>query len=448
MHKYVFGVSRPTLLLLCLASSLGAQQGVITGTVFDSVTMRPVVGAAVQAVPRSAPTDSIHAAMTDSAGRYELSLAAGVYLVGFQHEALDSLGVTLSAVSVEARGGERVTFDMAVPPPRRIVATVCGKADEEIGAIFGFLRDARTGNPLDSGSVEATWHELLIRKGALKYEEVGGAVRVRADGWFAMCGVPPDGEAFLIAKRGRDSTGAVLIRVPPHGLVRRDLSIGGVTRVRGSVVTERGPLRDAEIRVSGLERVALVDSAGRFTVMAPAGTQTIEARALGFFPDRRLVNLTAARDTTIEFTLVSLRQMMDTVQVVSQRLYASERSGFSDRRKTATGTYFDAAYVARHRLRDLNDLLRRAPGVRVTSARIGQRITMQGAGGECVPTLYIDRARVESTVLGDLAAVLPVIEVEGLEVYRPASVPPEFSSPTGCGVIVLWTRPPQSPSKH
>ena len=428
-------------LVLCAAPLL-AQQGSVAGTVFDSVAMRPLANAAVQVVARNAPEGVMYSALTDAEGRYELHLQPGSYLAAFESATLDSLGIKVEPVSFDVRASERATADMAVPTPKRIVAALCGRADEEIGAVIGFLRDARTGNPVDSGKVEGLWHELIIRKGGLRYEEVGAEVRVRSDGWFALCGVVPDGEAFIMGSRRSDHTSEVLLRVPSDGLVRRDLFIGGTTVLRGRVVTDDGPARGAEIRISGRDRPAITDSAGQFVAgSSPAGTQTVEARLLGHFPHRMVVDLAADGETTVEFRLTKLRKMMDTVQIVAERVYASRLADFRERKTRGGGTFMDERYITASRAKDLYDLLQRAPGIRVADWRGGKRVTMRDAQGDCVPGLYLDRARVEPGVLNDLGKMLPIIEIGGIEVYRGANVPAEFTSFTGCGVVVIWTRP-------
>jgi hypothetical protein len=427
---------------LC-AGPLLAQQGSVAGTVFDSVAMRPLAGAQVQIVARNAPEGAMRSAVTDADGRYELQLPPGSYLAVFESAALDSLGVKVEPVAFDVRGDGRADVHMAVPAPTRIVAALCGRANEEIGVLVGFLRDARTGNPVASGKVEALWHELIIRKGGLRYEEVGGEVRVRSDGWFALCGVVPDGEAFVMATRESDHTSEVLLRIPSHGLARRDLYVGGTTTLRGRVMTDDGPARGAEIRATGRDRPAIADSAGRFVIaMAPAGTQTVEARMLGYFPDRRVLELSAGGDNVLEFRLTKFKKVMDTIQVVAERVYAARLSGFRERRKVGGGgTFIDESSIRASRARDLYEVLARAPGIRISDWRGGKRVTMRDAQKDCVPELYLDRARVGSEVLNDLGKMLPVVEIGGIEVYRGASVPAEFPSLSGCGVIVIWTRP-------
>ena len=44
-------------------------------------------------------------------------------------------------------------------------------------------------------------------------------------GWFAICGVPRGDDVILEAARGGDTTGAVTVRVPAHGLARRELFV-------------------------------------------------------------------------------------------------------------------------------------------------------------------------------------------------------------------------------
>src|SRR6185295_7449531 len=93
---------RALVTALCLAfpAAVGAQAdsarlGSISGTVFDSVMMKPVAGAAVQLVLKSAPNGTIYSGESDVRGRYEIqNVPAGYYLISFMHPALDSFTVT------------------------------------------------------------------------------------------------------------------------------------------------------------------------------------------------------------------------------------------------------------------------------------------------------------------------------------------------------------------
>src|ERR1041385_6486125 len=79
-----------------VASNLGAQRQrtyAISGMVYDSVAGVPLAGAVVQIVFTEPPVRNF-TAITDSSGRYRIvGLPHGLAAVGFQHSALDALGI-------------------------------------------------------------------------------------------------------------------------------------------------------------------------------------------------------------------------------------------------------------------------------------------------------------------------------------------------------------------
>lgn len=100
------------------APATGAR---VSGAVYDSVAKRPLVGALVQLVVRDVPSVSRTTA-TDSSGSFQLDdVAAGTWLVGFYHPALDSLGLESPLFSLVIRDSTPVRAMLAIPAPRSIM---------------------------------------------------------------------------------------------------------------------------------------------------------------------------------------------------------------------------------------------------------------------------------------------------------------------------------------
>src|SRR5947209_19003993 len=94
------------------AASLHAQ-AVVTGTITDSVSHHPVVGAMVQLVPEGA-TNRVKSATSDSVGVYRIdSVVPGQYIIGFFHPTLDSIGIDLSPKRLTIAGAGEQRVDMA-----------------------------------------------------------------------------------------------------------------------------------------------------------------------------------------------------------------------------------------------------------------------------------------------------------------------------------------------
>jgi hypothetical protein len=429
------------------AQADSASRGEVFGTVYDSVARTMVVGATVQLVSPTNPGQDIHGATTDSRGRYVIpGIPPGRYVIGFQHPALDSLALESPLQLVEVRAAERTRADLAVPSPRRIVASLCGRgADaDSTGLLIGLLRDARTGMPVDTGGVEARWNELEIGPAGINQTARQIVAWVGADGWFALCGVPVIDDLVFFGWHGRDSTGATFVAVPANGLTRHDLFVGGTARVRGMVRSDRDrPLANARVALANETRIVATDSSGLFTLGGvPAGTQTLQVRAIGYAPEQRQLVLAADADTTLQIRLTTVSRVLDTIQVISRRIYDADRSGFARRRRMGFGRFFDENDIRRRRPYDLYSLLREVSFMRLVGNGLDRRLVMGGRGRPCEPELYLNGVHMPRDLLGELDFLVRPEEVGGMEVYTSSSqTPAQFTSFDACGAIVIWTRP-------
>jgi hypothetical protein len=438
---------------LVLPSALAAQadtvkSSAIFGVVYDSVARAPIPGAIVQIVLASNPAGAMRTATTDQRGRYEvINIEPGRYIAGFHHGALDSLALEVPPRRIEVASGQRTRVDMAVPSPATIVTAACGRGwmADSTGLVVGMLSDARTRMSLGGGTVRARWHEIVLDASGLRHDDKIVTSAVTASGWFALCGVPGAVDVALLGWLDADSTGEVLASVPMGGIARRDLLIRGVATVRGSVLSERRqPIAIARIGVIGRDRIVSADSAGRFHLGdIPAGSQTLEFRALGHAPEHRLLHLPDGADTTITVTLTSMRKVLDTIQVVARRLYDKSLDAFERRRRFGGGYFLDEATIRRRRPHDILQLLYTVPSVRVIQQGFERSVWMRGnAFGSCQPDLFVNGMRMSADLAGDIDLLARPEELVAMEVYQAGQAPAEFMSFTGCGAIVLWTRPP------
>jgi hypothetical protein len=471
--------------LSLIGASLGAQQrdssanapmSVISGTVYDSVARAPLRGAIVQRVSADNPGLSSATTLTDSAGRFSLPpVAAGDYLVGFLHPMLDSLGIEPRVYRVSVRAGAPASVALAVPSPQRIHAAICGarpKGDSS-GAIIGHLIDAESGTTAAAGKVIVRWMELTIGRGGVGRSFPVLQDTTRDGGWFAICDVPLLSDVSLQAVRGTDSTAELMVEVPATRLLRRDLYIGasevtllpspdsaqvpdslrlpptyvhrGTSRLQGTILRAgtNAPLGGARVTIVGSGVVATSDERGSFTLAGlPGGTQMLDARAVGYLPERRVVDLIAGKAPALTISLSTLKSVLDTIRVTAKRVYSADSRGFERRRRMGFGTFFGSEDVERLRPFNTTSLLNRVPSVRIVgSVATSERILMRGTLGYCSPDLYLDGMRLTNMDARDIDSWVQPDEIEGMEVYTSAGrVPPEFSSLSGCGSIVIWTR--------
>ncbi|MHB1311711.1 MAG: carboxypeptidase-like regulatory domain-containing protein [Gemmatimonadaceae bacterium] len=149
----------------------------------------------------------------------------------------------------------------------------------------------------------------------------------------------------------------------------------------------------------------------------------------------------------------------DSVRVLRS---AMERSGFDERRRLGLGAFVTADILSKHHYESLATLLGTVRGVHIeygTSGRpaiyfVGTKDTY------CFPSFFVDGALYHlplptlrrmtvgqedpnGIAFGDISAIVPPAVIKGIEVYSSAGgIPPQFdySSSTGCGSVVIWTR--------
>lgn len=463
----VFGALQlPTPLVAQVTERVSAR---LSGVVFDSVGSAPLANAVVQLVPVSKVT-SAHSRHTDARGAFAFdSLDSGRYLLGFYHPLLDSLGVTSPTLVVDVRTSGEVRAPLAIPSARTILVNRCGPESvrDSTGVMIGFVRSATDGMGRARATVKLSWSELVIASDGIRRAVPSISGETSEAGGVALCGIPIGGQVMARAWSGSDSSGFAELEVPRNGLLRRDLYVGSARMVTvrdstdSAVVatsvlrgdgTLRGEIRSGDGRPlpgarivfwgTGIEANSAANGAYQLRDL-PVGTYTVEARALGFLPERRAVDILATGESVANLTLDSFGTYLDTVKVTTQRIFSSRAiQEFEQRKKRGFGYFLDEDAINKRNPFFMADLLRTMPGVTVApSPSFGSRILMRGSGFQamCSPTVYIDGMRVFNND-GDLDAIVNVQDVRAMEVYtRGSSVPIEFQNLDGCGSLVLWT---------
>ena len=181
---------------------------------------------------------------------------------------------------------------------------------------------------------------------------------------------------------------------------------------------------------------------GQFTLAdLPGGSWMLEARAVGFQPQRVVVDILDSAEVEASVSLAAMAPVVDTVKVRADR-WSQQQAAFEQRRKMGFGYFLDENAIERRNARYTSDLLRSTPGVSIAPGMNGRdQILMRGTGGsgQCIPTLFIDgmKTPVANGVIDD---VVRPVDVRAVEVYTgTGSVPLEFQGNSGCGSIVIWT---------
>jgi len=448
-------------------TSAPAANGIIVGYIFDSTVTRPLADANVQIVTKADLTHGrSFSVMSDSSGFFRVTdVPPGEYLLTFFHSRLDELGLNAPMKTVMV-SGPRTDVELGVPQTRSVIALHCGAqaAMDSSGLLLGTVVQADVPDPVAGATVTAQWFELTFS--ARGMVRATPTVRATTDenGRFRMCGLPGDAVLNVWASRGKAVTGAVNVAVEPHRIATLQLSLDVADTVL--TTTASGPVRRGTARVSGVvrapsggvlpgARVALrgtdnetvADATGAYTLMnLPAGTQTIEARAIGFVPIDRSITLSAKRPLRFDVRFDSAARILQTVEVTGKRVYDRATEEFNAAKKRGFGYFIDRETIENRQAFNTSDLLRTAPGVTVYSN--GQpgssaNIQIRGASnfsGSCPPTIVVDGMQLTGDA-GDIDLLARPEDIAGIAIYRGASeVPVEYASNSSCGVIQIWTR--------
>ena len=448
----------------------------VSGTVYDSLAGKPLAGALVQVVARGENARA-WSATTDANGAFGVTgIPRGLFLVGFLHPALDSLGLAVPPHTLDVGGdGAPVHVALAIPSAPTIWKLLCTEArqrGDSTGLMIGFIRDADTGAPLGGATVVVSWTELVVEKGIhTGRREV--PVKSNDEGWYALCGVPTDGPIAARAELGKDASGYIEISVPPNGVLHRDFNVPrgaaavavtdsgasgagiadvrlrhGSARLSGVVRDAQGhPLKGVQLMVWGSGVSGSTQDDGTFTLAGlPAGTQALEARYVGYAPKRVTVDLVSNQTRSAIVTLDERADVLDQVTVYGKSSRRrSDINGFLDRRQHGVGRFLTRAEIAEMRPFEFTDIMRRVPGIKLvpTSFFDYTILSSRGVGangsGTCQPTIYIDGARlIDDTAINGL---LQPGDIAGIEVYAgPSEAPPQYAN-GDCGSILVWTGP-------
>jgi hypothetical protein len=456
------------------ARSTGAR---LSGIVFDSIAHAPLAGAWVQLAPADGQVPAARTAMTDSLGRFAFDdVPEGRYALGFFHAVLDSLGVEPPVHTIVVRGRRAVRADLGVPSGATLGAVICGqRSSRDSGVVVsgavvvGVVRDVRARAPVAGATVSGEWLEISFRQGGYDRRRPRLVVTTGANGWYALCNVPNGGTMFLTAGHGADSTDLIEVQVPAKSFARRDLYIGaartvvlrdsvarpdslmprrlrlGDGRLRGTVVTAEGerPLSGAQMRITD-GSVARANEHGEWTLAnIPAGTRMLEVRAVGFYPERRAVDVVDDAPP-VHLALETFKAVLDTVKIVASRVADRQNSGFEERRHTGLGRYLTAEDLVKRGVILTSDAFKNLPGTRMEVDSVGERhIYVRSAfgNGYCEPAFYIDGLHLFTLSADELDGMLSAKYIRAIEVYNEATVPPQFTMGlAGCGSIVIWTK--------
>ena len=430
---------------------------VVSGIVRDSIGQTPLFGATVQLVGIDRDSRVARTTTSDSLGSYSLAgVPAGRYTLGFFHPVLESLGIEPPVRELFVLGDGEVNGDLATPSADTFREAVCGAANSAApgAVVVGVVRDARDYSAIAGAKVTGEWLEVTFTKKGVVGKRPRLSTTTAENGWFAMCDVPSPGTMILRATRASDSIDVVEIQVPERGVVANELFFGrpltalksrtDEARLSGVVLSaeDSRPLGGARVRIIGGPETRANDRGEWQIDGAALGTRMLEIQSIGYYPERRAVNV-VAEAPSIRIRLSTVRAVLDAIKVSANRT-PFMRSGFSERRRAAAGTFFTENDLIRRGARETSDLFKTVPSIRIESGRVGPaKIWMRGPYGYCEPTVFVDGNRMPGLTPDDIDEFFHRNEIAGIEIYSEASVPPQFREYTVmsvCGSIVIWRK--------
>ena len=459
---------------LATAKQLAAQVPVrvqVRGTAFDSISMRPLAGALVRLVRVEDPAVG-RSSTSDSSGAFRFAdLPAGAWLATMLHPVLDSLRLEPGVVRLDLTESGDVDLPLATPSVPSVATATCGMTlPTDDGLLVGSVRDAMTDLAVPLTQVQVSWPEFLLSGKNLTTVMQARTARADSLGRFAVCGAPRGVTVRARAVLDSDSTVVIAVTMPDGGYGVQDFLMARGTRdssgaqgtgtsapargpviVRGRVTREDGsPLRGALVRVIGAGSTVRSGANGGFAITdASAGTQTVEARMIGFTPHRRTVQVKASGTDDIALVLPVQRMQLDTVRVAATRPISAEVRGIEARARAGTGRFFSGDVIRERSSMFVTDILRGMNGLVVTGGPRGNQVQMRSFGASeqlCTPFVFFDGALVQvgggqpSSLLIDDFVTRD--DVAAMEVYsRGSAVPAELAGGnTGCGAIAVWSR--------
>jgi hypothetical protein len=463
---------RPRLCSVLTALSLTSAplayahaQATVAGVVTDSLAGAPLASATVQLVLANNPAGSIRSVMSDSSGRFHLDgVPTGVYLLGFTHQRLLNLGIDLTPRQIEVRSGmPAASYDLAIPGGRTLASALCGTGTDSSGVLAGRVLRADPGDAIDQGAVMVSWLELRIAGASIQRIPRGLSASADAAGRFVVCNVPSDVPVRVLATAGTAHSGEVELRVPPAAMLDRDLyvassttldsSLRGVHEEHGSarlVGRVRGPngqpITGGQVPLVGSGVSGVSDANGVFRLDSlPAGTRTVEARALGYVPAHSVLDLKSGVVSTANLTLDAYVATLEGVTVYGTAPDRSGANGFLERSRSTFGKFFTGAQVASSGITSLPELFYRVPGMQVKQSPRTSLSTVFARGSNfkstsCAADVYLDGVYIVEGAMS-LDNLVPTREIAGIEVYvDEMTVPSRFRRTSLCGAIVIWTK--------
>ncbi|MFQ5538323.1 MAG: carboxypeptidase regulatory-like domain-containing protein [Gemmatimonadota bacterium] len=431
----------PAFLAAALAAAgapalAGQTSGAVTGTVFDSLAMEPLGGAAVFLWGTTLQTE------TDSTGHFQIGdVPVGDYQAIFFHPKLGRLGISPGPVSVQVRAGTPTDIALAIPSRLTVTASHCLFEDrpDNTATLAGRVGDGDSGVGIPGARVTLSW--TPPEGGDPKRMQL----RTFGDGWFRTCRAPAQvpitvSAAFLDRQGLRRE-----VALKPGGAAQLDFVLARLQPIHlvGHLVdAESGQdVTDAEVWLRGTSFRGVTGENGRFTFSdVPPGRYMLVADHLRYGRKMDTLDVSSGQNLHVEMRLDTRPIPIAPITVTVDARPLTERSMGG-----LTITRAEIEKVKSH-VRDVADIVKtqHIPGIVISRdsgnlciGYVTGQVRMSFRRG-CVPmVVFINNVRATNT---NLAVQLPPESIDHIVIYKPIEAGNLFGLGSGNGVLAIFTR--------
>lgn len=432
-HRPAFAVA----LIAIAPAGAGAQVGVVTGVVYDSIRGRPLPDAAVFL------WNTPHRTESDASGRFSITdVPPGPYSVLFFHTSLGELGVSPGSVAVDVQAGTQHEIALAIPSRATLVRTDCLLEDRPAGAgaVAGLVLDADSDVSLGGATVTLSWHDEV--PGPVRQE----TARTDPEGWFRSCAVPSGVPVLVTASYYGRTNARREITVDDGGFTEATVPLFDYrpSRVSGRLVDRESgaPVQGAETWLRGTDRRALSDGNGNFTLDdVQPGTYMLMTDHLAYGTRMDTLDVPDGRRLSVEM-------LLDTRPIEIAPITVTTESTPVEMARARGGIVITREQIASvtQRSRDASDVIRslHVPGIIVRHQSNGTicvgyitgQVKMNQTG--CVAMMiYINDVRATDA---DLALRLDPESIDRMLIYKPVDAGSLFGLGGGNGVWMIYTK--------
>ena len=452
----------------------------LRGIVYDSLTARVLAGATVELVREDSPSANTTTVASDSLGRFRFTnLQPGRFLLRFLHPALDRLGVEPSPREIVVSRRAALQSNLAVPSAATLRLELCGNdaLRDSVALIVGFARRAQDRVAMDSVIVTANWQPRTPNPSPSSAQVQQRRVAAASSGWFVICAAKGGDTIQLAARRHMTSAAPLSLVIPAFGVLQSDVLLSddpavvpvrgstvtssvagsepptgeqpspGAYRVRGVVVTadDARPIAGAIVSIPGAAATRSDAQGAWGLVGVRSGLQTVTVRAVRYTSLSVTISV-SVRTLPLRLIMVPLPAQLDTVNVLADADADRILVNFLERRRTrGSGIFLTSEDIASRRPTLTSDVFRSIQGgVTIERDSLGNRYLAMPSNtfrsARCLPAIFIDGMSMRGLTTADIDGLLRPQDLLGIEVYRAANAPAEFSEQDGCGTILLWTK--------